>query len=239
MTLAFDAFSEDGVEANSPNWTHTPVGTPVAAIFVASQKFDKADYLTTVTYGGVSMSEVALSPLIKSTGEDGVEYIYHLGASIPTGAQTVAATGTDQPKWGTMTTLTGAGDTEVQDTTSIQSDALDDPSGTLSLGGNSCFCMQSNTSGRFAYDGITPLTNWTNRGSQDWGSNVSFWDTYDVIGTSDVTFGYTTSFTDDVNCLAVAITESAGGASVGLVTKHNPDRGFSGHSASRLGGVLH
>jgi hypothetical protein len=73
------------------SWTHTPVGT-ARGIVVAIQTDQGSDVISTVTYGGVSMSRVA--HVLDTATEPGGAYIYFLGSGIPTGAQTVAVTRT-------------------------------------------------------------------------------------------------------------------------------------------------
>lgn len=208
MAVAYDAFSAAS-GTTTFSWTHTPVGTPRGVTVFIVQDISGVDQITGVTYGGVAMTEIALSPLLKTGGEPAVTYGYHLGSAIPTGAQTVAVTvsgGTDA-KRAVCVSVTAAGDTEVQDTTTIQSNALTDPSGTLSLGAVSCFCWEAFYSGLGSAGGITPLTGWTSRDEHDFGVDMAGFYTYDTVGTADVTIGYTAS-SDDCNLIGVAIKET-------------------------------
>jgi hypothetical protein len=94
VTVAFDVATDGGnVTTNPKTFTHTPTGTPRAAIVLIVQGGNiSADRISGVTYGGVSMTEVALSPVIKTTGEQAVVDVFFLGSGIPTGAQTVSIT---------------------------------------------------------------------------------------------------------------------------------------------------
>jgi hypothetical protein len=214
MAIAFDAFSNAAANANDHSWTHTPVGTPRGVLVLGVQDTTDLDDITGVTYGGVAMAEVALSPKLSNAGsaEASSVYGYFLGASIPTGAQTVAVTtgGGGITKRFAAITVTAAQNTSVVDTSGVDSASLANPSVTLSLGGITCFCAIGFHSGQGAVTGITPLTNWTSRLEHDFGAAVAGWYTYNTIASADVTAGYTAT-AEDANLLAVAIRENAAG----------------------------
>jgi hypothetical protein len=161
------------------------------------------------------MADVAGSPNTKLTGEAMAVHVFFLGSSIPAGAQTVVfvnAVATDVALTGCVT-LTAANDTEIVDTdATISSDAVANPSAVLVLGGATSFAAQVFGSGQNAEGSVTPLTNWTSRDSADLGSQTGFIHTYDIIGTTDVTMGWTQA-SEDAVAVGVAVTESAGGAS--------------------------
>lgn len=213
-TLAFDAVSAGAVQKPTVSWTHTPVGTPRAVIvLIAQDGASGADEVTSVTYGGVTMSEVSGSPNSLATGENGAMYCYFLGSSIPTGAQTVTVnvTGTGGTKWPVAITLTGAADTVVQSSDgTIHSTSLANPSVTLTSGGNSVFAAIGFFGGQNAPTSNTPLSGWTDRGENDFGTTTGGVYTFDTVGTSNVTAGYTAAAEDAV-MMAVAIAESGGG----------------------------
>lgn len=209
MTVAFDAATTN----TTTSFTHTPVGTPRAVILLSVVE---ANLITAVTYGGVAMSEVALSPVVKTTGEPAQVGAWFLGSSIPTGAQTVAITKTGEGSRVSVITLTGADDTEVVDTTSISSDSVTDPSATLSLGGRDCFCCQAGRSGQDAVGGVTPLTGWTELTEADLGTQIAFTHRYNTVGTTDVTMGWT-QLAEDATAIGVAASEVvAGGAALSI-----------------------
>ena len=211
MTVAYDNFSNGTAGTGDISWTHTPVGTPRAVIvFIAG--IAGADEVSGVTYGGTAMTEMTGSPSSKATGETGTVYGYFLGASIPTGAQTVAMTSTAANlKSICAITLTGAADTEIVDVdATISSDAVADPSVTLSLASRDSFCAIGLYSGQDAVTGITPLTGWTSRLEQDAGTEVVGYYTYDTVGSTDVTAGWTQT-SEDAIAIAVAVSEVAGG----------------------------
>ena len=212
MAVAFDAFSNGTAGTGDISWTHTPVGTP-RGVIVMVLGVSGTDGVSGVTYGGVAMTEVTGSPNLKTSLELAGVYVYFLGSSIPTGAQTVAMTSANvHLKSISAITLTGAADTEVVDSdATINSDSVQDPSVTLSLGGRDCFCAIGGVSGQDAVTGITPLTDWTSRLEQDGGAVTVLHYTYNTIGTTDVTAGWTQT-ADDATAIAVAVSEVVGGA---------------------------
>lgn len=217
--VAFDAYSTNGAivtTANPISWTHTPVGAPRAVIVSCVQETDTGDTIGTVTYGGMTMADVSLSPAnnIGQT-ETGVVHTFFLGSSIPTGAQTVSAANTGSTdRQCFCVTLTAANDTSVVTTGKIDQLANGSVTGTLSLGGVSAFAMVTGYSG-VGSAGITiPLAGWTLRADVDAGVNVFVVFTYDTVASADVTYGVTQSAgTDETLVLGVAVRENAGGGS--------------------------
>lgn len=210
MTIAYDAVSNPTPGTGALSWTHTPVGTPAGIIVLISQNTGN-DLVTGVTYGGVAMAEVTGSPNAKATAEDGIVYGYFLGSSIPTGAQTVAVTVTGGAitKVALCISLTALSDTQVQDTdVSINSDSATNPSATLALGGNACFCAEVVFSGQGAITGISPFANWTDRQEHDFTNQCTGFYTYDIIASVDVTMGWTQT-AEDALAIGIAVTESA------------------------------
>jgi len=125
------------------------------------------------------------------------------------GPQTAAVTVTGaSPKKAACITLTAAADTEVVDTSEINSGAgtIENPSVTVSLNGRTCFVCQVWYSGHADPASITPLANWTDRNEYDYGGTCAGFYTYDTIAAIDVTAGYAAS-ADDVVLLAVAVSE--------------------------------
>ena len=208
MSIAFDAFSSVAAGTGNLSWTHTPVGTP-RGITVEVVQNTGTDEVSGVTYGGTAMTEVTGSPNLKAAVEAGAVYCYFLGASIPTGPQTVlvTVTGASSKRAGAVS-VTAAADTEVQDTdVTINSNSVANPSATLALGGNSCFCMEGFFSGSNDPADITELAGWTNRLEHDFTSQTAGWYTYNTIGTADVTMGWTQTAQDAV-CIGIAIREA-------------------------------
>ena len=214
MTVAFDAFSS-GLGFGDPlTYTHTPVGTPRGAI--VSDHGHGTGGPTTVTYGGVAMTALPSSPLnAKGTGENTMAAGWHLGASLPTGAQTVSLGGNGGVLDSGCVTLTAAADTEVEDDLSYESDSTDNPTGTLTLGGNDCFCGIMWRSGENAVGSVAPGSGWTQRFESDIGSQTTGYYTYDTVASTNVDVsGSLTQTADDLSAIAWAVTEvaAAGGA---------------------------
>ena len=211
MTIAFDAYTSNTGSVQSPSFTHTPVGTPRGVLVFITRHLSAVDTITGVTYGGTAMAEVTNSPLL-ATGETAEVHCFFLGTSIPTGAQTVAVTGTTTLNTGaSCITVTAAGDTEFNNSNTLNT-IIGNPSLSLTLGSIESFVAQAFRSGRANTD-ITALTNWTERLEQVFGSQLSGLYAYDIIGTTDVTCGYT-SGSDDAGILAVAINEIASGVTI-------------------------
>lgn len=209
MAVAFDAFSASSAGTGNLSWTHTPVGTPrVIIVFIIQNT--ATDDISTVTYGGTSMVEVTGSPHEKTSGEAGVVYCYTLLSSVPTGAQTVLATvaGATTKVAGAIS-LTASANGEIVDIgTSISSNSLANPSETLTLGGKTSFAAIGFFSGHGAASGISPLANWTDRLEHDYGSKMAGIYTYDTIGSTNVTSGWTQT-ADDALAISIAVSEAA------------------------------
>ena len=205
MTVAYDAFSS-GVGANTYSFTHTPVGTPRAVIVYTTT--GGASDVTAVSYGGVAMTQMTGSPNNLSSGtEQGNVTGWFLGASIPTGAQSVQVTSGAATKIAYCNTLTGAADTEIVDVdATINSTSQANPSVVLSLGGRTCFASICVYSGQDAAGSVTPLTSWTSRNETDLGAQILAYYTYDTVGSTDVTSGWTQA-ADDALAITAAISE--------------------------------
>lgn len=218
MAVAFDAFSESTPGTGNQTCTHNPVGT-VRGVIVFCMTLGNTDEVSTCTYGGAAMTEVTGSPLIKTTGEAMTISAWFLGSSIPTddpATVTVTATASTLTKKAFCITYTADTDTETVDVdATISSDAIDDPSVTLSLGGRTCAAAIGFLSGKDGLADIAPLTNWTEQDETDGGAIVLGVYTYDIVGTTDVTAGWTqdnSPSSEDAVAIAVAVSEAAGGA---------------------------
>jgi hypothetical protein len=211
--IAFDALSSSTVRltptAGHVTWLHTPVGTP-KGVLVAIHTANATSDVTGVTYGGVAMTQVSGSPNSKGSDEVMTEHLFHLGAGIPTGAQTVdIATSADTKSYGGIAmTLTADGNTEVVDTdVTINSDSSANPSCTLSLGGINCFAAIAVGSGQAGSTSITPAAGWTGEAGpaeMAGGSTTNALYRYDTVDDVDVTAGWTQT-ADDAVAIAVAI----------------------------------
>lgn len=215
MTIAKDAVTDRTGTSDTAdyNFTHTPSGAPKGVLVLIQQGGSSTPETVTVTYGGESLSQTPQSPATgvgSGSDSNSVIYGFFLGTGLPTSAQTVAVTKSGSDGFRTLViTLTAVGDTVVQDDdASISSTSLANPSATLALGGKNSFCAEAFKSGHNNVANITPLTDWTDDAEVDLGSNTIGWYTYDIVGTSDVTMGWTQT-AEDATCLGVAMTESA------------------------------
>ena len=230
MAVAFDAFSVGVVDSN---FTHNPVGTP-RAVIVWVLDVAGTDQVTSVTYGGASLTQVSSSPVLKSTGETGAVHCFFLGSSVPTDdPATVDVTLTAATYTVNCVTLTAADDTEVVDVQTISSDSAANPSATLALSGRTSWCGIGFVSGHDASTGVTPLTNWFDRGESSTGTQQAACYTYNTIGTTDVTAGWTQTAEDAV-AIAVAVSEVV----VGGDPEGSLIRGKLLNGGLLLGGVL-
>jgi hypothetical protein len=208
--LGYDASSTRAVTAGNASWTHTPVAAPQGILLFLSLS-NATTSASAVTYGGVAMSRVSGAPLQKATGEPGGVDVWLLsGPGIPTGAQTVSVTISGAGNWLPSCfslTSTGAG-VAIQDTTTISTDSVLNPSGTLSLGGVQCFCAMGFMTGLGAINFFDPITNWTSVFENDQGAFGLGSYRYNIVGTADVTFGYSHNAgdpADDAVIFAVAV----------------------------------
>lgn len=222
MALALDSSGTPASSTGNFSFVHTPVGTVRAVIIAVNQQTGSTDEVTSVTYGGVTCNRAAA--LFKTTGETGAVYLYHLGANIPTGPQTVAVNvnGTASTKRVTIWALTAALDTSIKTTdTSINSDSLANPSVVLALGGTTCWCCIEFLSGQDTAANNAPLASWTATLSQQWGatqSGGSF--RYNTIASVDVTAGWTMT-ADDATMIAMAIQEGVPASGTAVVFRSN------------------
>lgn len=101
MTVAHDASSDSHTSTNSSvsqtsfSWTHTPVGTPRAVRIHVFQLNTAASSITGVSYGGVACSLVSGGTASDTATEPGRVEVWELNTGIPTGAQTVVVSRTN------------------------------------------------------------------------------------------------------------------------------------------------
>lgn len=118
MAVALDASSRSGSTVSASvasfSWTHTPVGTPAGVTVVIGETVATND-VTSVTYGGVTVPRISGAVAVDSAGEPCLTDVYHLGSSVPTGAQTVVVNRTNNADgvWAAAATVTAGADTEV------------------------------------------------------------------------------------------------------------------------------
>lgn len=212
MAVAFDAHSVSGAApAVDPSWTHAPVGTPRGAlVYVISPT---SDPVVGVTYGGTAMTNVA--NFVESAGGEWSGYqwtAFFLGASVPSGGQTVAVDAGALDVFAYAYTVTAAADTEYIANATAQSASSTSITATLSLGGRTCFACEAFGSGADAATGVDPLTSWTARAENDFGTFAAGSYSYDTVGSTDVTVGLSHGVAEDAFVLAIAVSEIVAGA---------------------------
>jgi hypothetical protein len=205
VAIAFDAQSSLDF-AGSSSFNHTPVGTPKGVVVIIGQD-TSADNVTAVTYGGVAMTRVRYAA--DTSGEAIANWMYFLGAAIPTGVQSVSitVTGTDgHTAW--CGTITAAADTEVNQSNVVQADVLN-PSITLpTSAGFSGIVFSGITSGVNAPASITGGASFTEfTATRDYGI-VSGKSEYRLMSGANVVANWTIA-SDDVAMTAAAIQEIA------------------------------
>ena len=130
-SLAFDATSNVAAGTGNLSWTHTPVGTPRGVLVLIVQNSQTSDQVSSVTYGGVTMTRVSSNFHTNGT-EDGVLYAYFLGVGVPTGAQTVTVTvSSTASKRAVAVSVTADSDTGVEKVGSLDSAGTADPSASV------------------------------------------------------------------------------------------------------------
>lgn len=208
--LAYDAESVSTASTGTLSWTHTPVGTPAGVLVLIAQNSGATDEVTGVTYGGVPMNEVPGSPVLHTTGsEDGALYGYFLsGLEIPTGAQTVAVTGSGSTKKAACYSLVGTNTQQLHlaATKSLDSGGTANPSVSLATPtGTDTFVAAVLQSSQDDVANIAPAAGYTDTNEQDFGSQtVSFIRRTALATGGAVTAGWTAT-SEEAGVLAVAV----------------------------------
>ena len=209
MTIAYDAIASKAATSGSTTWTHTPVGTPRGITVFIHQIADQTDVVTSVTYGGVAMTRLV------RIGNAGIafassEYAYFLGSGIPTGAQTVSVTHSSAKNCSYESiSYTASLDTTAVDYETLSADGAAPRGTNLSLGGLTCHVSLGYSTEHYALTQYAPLAGWTVRRETDHGDNCTGCETYDTVGTADVTWGHDVSgeTTRFFASIAVAVSE--------------------------------
>lgn len=205
MTVAHDAGSElEFSTADPATWTHTPVGTPRGVVVWIGHGGD-TDRIAGVTYGGVTMARIETAH--DTAGEESWGFVYFLGSSIPTGAQTVSIdTDASAPlKFAACATMTAAADTEVVVTGKLETDQAN-PQIAIDTGATSSLRYFGITTGLNAPSGLTLIAGMTAIHNADLGSIASAFAHQTTAATGSVTVGWTAA-SDDVAMIAVGVQE--------------------------------
>lgn len=219
MTVARDSFQESATFTTTTPHTFTgptPAGTPRSATLFIAHGETSSDLITgAVTYDGVAMTRVPTNGFAQDTaGEPGAVYAYHLGASIPTGAQTVSIShdGSATVKWAIILLDTASADTEIGGSAKLQGDQAN-PQSALDTGGVSSLrkcVLYSGTqspSNAVVLSGMEASVAGT---SHDFGNFSAVMGQQSAAASGSFTIGFTLG-TEDVAFIALAIQELSGG----------------------------
>jgi hypothetical protein len=241
MAIAHDASSPSHASGSSSaseasfSWTHTPSGTPKGVLvftFTGMGAVKTAtEHATAVTYGGVSLTAVPSGSAADTATEPMRTTAWFLASSVPTGAQTVQVTRTNNTTsmWAVAITVTSGGDTSTagvlleQENQALTEENIDDGSPgansvryaavasgtnnvTTTIGANSTL-IQSNVTGQSVSAAVVRETT-AGQGSRPVGVTV--------VGADDVAAVY----------LAVIEVAGGGGVTVPRFVQHYRNQGF-------------
>jgi len=216
MAIAFDAVGTSGIVSSTDpiEHTHTPVGTPRGVLIFVSVNNVDSDVVGTVTYGGVTCTEVSESPAIQGTGEKGLVAGFFLGSGIPTGPQTVSIGNTGaSARVAYSYTLTADADLEVVDSQGDSNANSNAPSVALTLGGRTCFLAAGLFTGVGVVTAINVLSaDWSNDIEDDFGVQCAAVGRRTSTSAVDQNAGFTLTGPDEWAVLGVAIAEVAAAA---------------------------
>lgn len=222
MAIAHDAESNVAAGTGTLSWTHTPTGTPRGVWVGIIQTQGLGDEVTGVTYGGVAMTRVPTDGFLShnptGTADDGCVYQYWLGASIPTGAQTVEVSvdGTGSSKRAAAATMTASADVEIEDSNQDDQTATGLPSIAMTTGASvETMCYGACIFGQPGVGDLGPGAGMTDILEHDFGSHIGSWTR---LTATDAGGGFTFAWAltgggvnDDYGILATAFKEGAGG----------------------------
>lgn len=217
MTVARDAVLESATfTTTTPHtFTFTPVGTPRGIVLFVVYPA-AADLITgTVSYGGVTMTRIPTNGHASVTTEAGSVVGYTLGASIPTGAQTVSIghDGSATVKIAFVASMTAATDTEVAVSGKAQIESGVDPQTALNAGADSALRYCGLFSGEAAISGVLILAGMETLvagTTHDFGISVAAIGQESTASTGSFTIGFTTAGSESHALIGVAIKESGG-----------------------------
>lgn len=211
MTISNVTFSTSGEVTGTPtSFTHPVTGTPKGVTILTLSEIPSLA-LTVCTYGGVACAAMTGSPVNKTTGENGTVWANFLGNNTLSGDQTVSVTLSAAGEDKAVYCMTNDSDENMEEnaTATISSDALPNPSVNLPLGSVTSLVTEVFISGQNSVGSITPLSGWSDQGEIDMGNQVAASYSFDTIGSTDVSCGYTAN-NADVILIAVAIAEIVG-----------------------------
>lgn len=211
--IVFDTSSEFTNTATTGgfSFTHTPINTPRGVLVFALNETSNTDRISTVTYGGASLTRVtsAIHPGGGGT-EPTHQSVWFLGSNVPDGPEPVTFvlnTSTTDDYYVVATTVynTNNYDVVVEHSGSLAGSAVTNPAVTLNYNGYKCLSFTAIGSGLPNTTDLTLLSNMTAIHSEDFGANVGRVDrqTSASLNTNFV-IGYTASV-DDATIVGVAL----------------------------------
>ena len=205
MAISLDTYG-DNSGAGFANSFSINGGTPEGVVCMIPILGGFDEQVTGVTYGGNAMTEMSLSPFEASSGELNGIWIsaWILESGAPSGTQTVAVSGPSASLVGVFTFDADGNGIEEVDTSTFQSTSVSNANVTLSLGGETCYCLEGWGSGENSVGQVSPKSGWTSRIEYDAGTFCAGIYSYDTIGSTDVSAGLVQS-SDDAHILAVAV----------------------------------
>lgn len=220
MTIAFNVQSAGSGSTSPITVSHASTGTARGAlVFITSNT--TTDYVTGVTYGGVTMSEVDGSPYTDAT-IPGIVHCYFLGSSVPTGTQDVVVTLSASVLHSVHCfTVTASDDTSVLTSATHvgAADAGSSVTDTIALGGTTAFVAEGYVVDTPTASGYAPYTGWTANTEIDFGAEYGGAYKYNTVGTADVTYGVTISLSTAIRAMAMAVAlREGGGASPAVLS---------------------
>lgn len=237
MSIAFDAWANAAAAGTGDlTWTHTPTvgggaGTPNGVLVGVVQSNNLSDNIVSVTYGALTLTKANGAPYVMTIGAEqgAVFWFYSLpGDTIPAGAQTVTVdvNSSVTRNAGSVSLTTAGPGISLVDDVFFESASTTSPSTTLALGGIESFVALASYSGSSASHSV--LTNWTERLDTALNSDGCYIATYNIIGTTDVTVGFTQN-ADEVGMAGIAFTEFAGVAfnAVPTIRQNYRNMGYS------------
>lgn len=174
MAIAFE--SQDGNQGLTTfSFACEPTNAPKGVIVFIVDQAATSDQVTGVTYGGVAMQEIALSPVSPAGGSPDPVRIhgYFLGSGVPSGVQTceVTCSGTTLKVALAVTFTAATSATEVADTDAPVSASGANPAASLQdASGQHAMAFGALYSGHSAITSIGPGAGATNIGELDLGN---------------------------------------------------------------------
>jgi hypothetical protein len=208
VTITLDAAATETTgTANPTSYSHAGGASPQGVVVCIVHGTVSTDLVTGVTYGGTAMTRRQTN--VDSATEAGRSYIYTLGASVPTGTQTVSVARSEATTTIHVVTMSldAAGNLFFVDSDGIDGNQAN-PVVTLQYGGRSCMGFGALYWGGAVPPGATGIgAECTAVHDFDFTAFISQMLRQTTAGTSDFTIGYTALATDDVAYSAVALSD--------------------------------